>query len=133
MDIDTILEIVRRSPNLCGVKLTCPGRMEKLAQLRKYLAAHPRPEPLMLLDGCIDDFIDWKVKGGLGTVSGVSNMAPAMTCRLWEIRVGLNAPEEDHHEAEKLLEMLATFDSIAMPLGVRGLSEYLERLDDHPY
>lgn len=75
------------------------------------------------LDGMIDDLPTWVAQGGHGTVSGVSNVAPAMTCRILELSCTSSRSVEEDLEMSVLLKGLATFDAVAMPLGVRGLSK----------
>ncbi|KAL2031085.1 hypothetical protein VTO58DRAFT_106436 [Aureobasidium pullulans] len=63
----SIIRIIENSPNLCGLKLTCPGRMHKLAQVTALAKTNPE---LLVLDGVMHDLPAWKEFGGHGTVSG---------------------------------------------------------------
>lgn len=121
----TIEAIMARCPNLCGVKLTCPGSIPKLTILQSAVEKMaPRSEPFLFLDGIIGDMIPWvKSGGGHGTVSGLPNFAPRVVARFWSLlsKENLNAAEME--EMRSLQVLLASVDVKAFPAGVRGMSE----------
>lgn len=60
MSSEVIEEIIRRAPNLCGVKLTCGGSIAKLVRLTAAVKESPnineeRAFPFLFLDGLIAD------------------------------------------------------------------------------
>ncbi|KAI7239050.1 putative dihydrodipicolinate synthase [Hortaea werneckii] len=128
-----IEEIVRQAPNLCGVKLTCPGNKEKLAKLTVMVDEEPtintcRGYPLLFLDGLISDFTPWMQMGGHGTVSGIPNFAPCAGVRLWDLLTKAAPSEEEVAEAAKIQEIMAKADAFAVPVGVRGMKYVLNKL-----
>ncbi|THY14130.1 putative dihydrodipicolinate synthase [Aureobasidium pullulans] len=121
----SIIRIIENSPNLCGLKLTCPGRMHKLAQVTALVKTNPE---FLILDGVIHDLPAWKEFGGHGTVSGISNIAPSSTVRLWNLCCGENPSLEQQKELREVLNVLSKVDTVVMPLGVRGLSAYSDQI-----
>jgi len=133
MSSDVIEAIMRRTTNLCGVKLTCPGSVGKLIRLKSTLSSDQslndtRPFPFLLLDGLIADLRAWKGCDGDGTVSGISNFAPKATMRFWQL---LNKSSLEPKEAEELSYLesaLSRADVHAVPAGVRGMKYALHRM-----
>ncbi|TVY81070.1 L-threo-3-deoxy-hexylosonate aldolase [Lachnellula suecica] len=128
-----IEEVMRRAPNLCGVKLTCGGSIGKLVRLTAALDATPsidssRPYPFLILDGLIADLIPWSRSGGHGTVSGIPNFAPLATMKLWEFCNKANPTEEEIKEAARLQAVLSNADVAAVPAGIRGMKYALNKM-----
>lgn len=82
----------------------------------------------LILDGVMNDLPSWKELGGHGTVSGISNIAPSSTVRLWKLCCVEDRSVEQDEELREVLDVLSKVDAIVMPLGVRGLSKYLDRV-----
>lgn len=127
MPAQTIDTIMRKAPNLCGVKLTCGGSVGKLVQLSQTVRTMPsindcRPYPFLLLDGVIADLTPWVQAGGHGTVSGIPNYAPAATMRLWSLLTQKELSAEETVERNHIQSVLARADAYAMPAGIRGMS-----------
>ncbi|KAL1901810.1 hypothetical protein Sste5346_001513 [Sporothrix stenoceras] len=127
MSAQTIDTIIRRAPNLCGVKLTCGGSVGKLVQLAHTVRTTPsidscRPFPFLLLDGVIADLTPWVQAGGHGTVSGIPNYAPAATMRLWSLLMKEELSTGEVDERNHIQSVLARADAYAMPAGIRGMS-----------
>ncbi|TIA50974.1 putative dihydrodipicolinate synthase [Aureobasidium pullulans] len=118
----SIIRIIENSPNLCGLKLTCPGRMDKLEQVTASVKTNPE---FLILDGVMHDLPAWKEFGGHGTVSGISNIAPSSTVRLWNLCCVENPSLEQQKELREVLNVLSKVDAVVMPLGVRGLKYVL--------
>ncbi|THX17462.1 putative dihydrodipicolinate synthase, partial [Aureobasidium pullulans] len=118
----SIIRIIENSPNLCGLKLTCPGRMDKLEQVTALVKTNPE---FLILDGVMHDLPAWKEFGGHGTVSGISNIAPSSTVRLWNLCCVENPSLEQQKELREVLNVLSKVDTVVMPLGVRGLKYVL--------
>ncbi|KAI0481358.1 putative dihydrodipicolinate synthase [Xylariaceae sp. FL0804] len=138
MSSDVIESVMRRTHNLCGVKLTCGGSIGKLVRLSAAIEADPsivdssRPYPFLLLDGLIADLTPWVRSGGHGTVSGIPNFAPAASMRLWSL-LGRAAAEadltsEERAEASRIQAVLSRADVAAVPAGVRGMKYVLNQL-----
>ena len=143
MSSDVIEAIIRRTKNLCGVKLTyvylnkerttllmlcrCPGSVGKLIRLKSTLSSDQsldgsRPFPFLLLDGLIADLRAWKGCDGDGTVSGISNFAPKATMRFWQLLNRSNLEPREAEELSHLESALSRADVLAVPAGVRGMS-----------
>ncbi|PYH94658.1 putative dihydrodipicolinate synthase [Aspergillus ellipticus CBS 707.79] len=125
--------VMKRAPNLCGVKLTCGGSIAKLGRLTATIDETPsinesRPFPFLLLDGLIADLTPWMQCGGHGTVSGIPNFAPVASMRLWEL---LNTPSpssEQISEMRKLQAILSRADVAAVPGGIRAMKYALNKM-----
>ncbi|RAK98735.1 dihydrodipicolinate synthase family protein [Aspergillus ibericus CBS 121593] len=133
MSSSTIQSIMERSPNLCGVKLTCGGSISKLIRLTSTIKSNAsinssRPFPFLLLDGLIADLTPWMQSGGHGTVSGIPNFAPVASMRLWELLNVANPSEEEVLERENLQGVLSRADVAAVPAGVRGMKYVLNKM-----
>ncbi|OOF98693.1 hypothetical protein ASPCADRAFT_162356 [Aspergillus carbonarius ITEM 5010] len=133
MSSSTIQSIMERSPNLCGVKLTCGGSIPKLLRLNSALKSNPelntsRRFPFLLLDGLIADLTPWMLSGGHGTVSGIPNFAPATAMRLWELVNRKELSEEEVLERERLQGVVGRADVVAVPGGVRGMKYVLNKV-----
>ncbi|KAH0284912.1 putative dihydrodipicolinate synthase [Aureobasidium namibiae CBS 147.97] len=120
----SIKTIMEGFSNLCGLKLTCPGRMEKLTQAVSLCEDGLKPD-FLILDGVMHDLPTWQVFGGHGTVSGISNIAPSSTVRLWNLCCLKIRSVEQDDELQEVLSVLSEVDAFVMPLGVRGLNYVL--------
>jgi 4-hydroxy-2-oxoglutarate aldolase len=103
--------------------------MDKLAQALSLCDDGVKPNFLML-DGVMHDLPAWKELGGHGTVSGISNIAPSSTVRLWNLCCLENRSVEQDEELREVLNVLSKVDAVVMPLGVRGLSKCPIRLNE---
>jgi 4-hydroxy-2-oxoglutarate aldolase len=107
--------------------IRCPGRMDKLAQALSLCDEGVKPD-FLILDGVMHDLPAWKKLDGHGTVSGISNIAPSSTVRLWTLYCVENRSVEQDEELREVLNVLSKVDAVVMPLGFRGLSKYLDRI-----
>ncbi|KAK8853372.1 hypothetical protein IAR55_004076 [Kwoniella newhampshirensis] len=139
MSSDIIEEIMRRAPNLCGVKLTCPGSLCKLLRINSSVQNDPsltssrsHSFPFLFLDGLIADLTPWMTSGGHGTVSGIPNFAPAAGVRLFQLctekskRGKLSGEEEN--ELRMIQDTLSRADVLAVPGGVRAMKYALHKM-----
>jgi 4-hydroxy-2-oxoglutarate aldolase len=101
--------------------------MEKLAQALSLCEDGRKPD-FLILDGVMHDLPLWEEVGGHGTVSGISNIAPCSTVRLWNLCCIENRSVEQDEEFREVLNVLSKVDAVVMPLGVRGLSKYLNQI-----
>lgn len=86
----------------------CPGRMHKLAQVTALAKTNPE---LLVLDGVMHDLPAWKEFGGHGTVSGISNIAPSSTVRLWNLCCLENPSLEQQKELREVLNVLSKIEA----------------------
>jgi 4-hydroxy-2-oxoglutarate aldolase len=100
--------------------------MDKLAQALSLCDEGVKPD-FLILDGVMHDLPAWKKLGGHGTVSGISNIAPSSTVRLWNLCCVENRSVEQDEELREVLNVLSKVDAVVMPLKVRGRSKYLDR------
>ncbi|KAK7178770.1 hypothetical protein DPSP01_013557 [Paraphaeosphaeria sporulosa] len=133
MSSEVIESIIRRAPNLCGVKLTCGGSIGKLVRLSMTIRSEPeinssRPYPFLLLDGLIADLTPWMQCGGHGTVSGIPNFAPSSSTRLWSLLNKDKLSADDKREVDRIQAILSKADVAAVPAGVRGMKYVLSEL-----
>lgn len=84
MDSDLIVDIVKASPNICGVKLTC-ANVGKLTRIMgevdepSFKKTYPRryqDMPFQAIDGFIDFLLPSISVGSAGAISGLPNLAP---------------------------------------------------------
>ncbi|PVI08318.1 putative dihydrodipicolinate synthase [Periconia macrospinosa] len=133
MSSEIIESIIRKAPNLCGVKLTCGGSVGKLVRLSAAIRSEPeinssRPYPFLLLDGLIADLTPWMQCGGHGTVSGIPNFAPSASTRLWALLNKEKLSPDENLEAGRIQAILSKADVAAVPAGVRGMKYVLSEL-----
>ncbi|KAJ5728795.1 dihydrodipicolinate synthase [Penicillium malachiteum] len=133
MSSEVISTIIKKAPNLCGVKLTCGGSIGKLVRLNALLSEDPminssRNFPFLLLDGLIADLTPWMQCGGHGTVSGIPNFAPRASMRLWNL-LNLKSPtSEELQEATRIQAILSRADASAVPGGIRAMKYVLNKM-----
>lgn len=102
--------------------------MGKLAQALSLCENGTKPS-FLILDGVMHDLPSWKELGGHGTVSGISNIAPSSTVRLWNLCCVENRSVEQDEELREVLSVLSNVDAVVMPLGVRGLSKCFDQVE----
>ncbi|KAJ5937798.1 hypothetical protein N7454_004140 [Penicillium verhagenii] len=133
MSSEVISAVMKESPNLCGVKLTCGGSIGKLIRLSAAISEDStingsRSFPFLLLDGLIADLTPWMQCGGHGTVSGIPNFAPNASLRLWEL-LNLSSPSKDEvQEAARIQAILSRADAAAVPGGIRAMKYALNKM-----
>ncbi|TIA15729.1 putative dihydrodipicolinate synthase [Aureobasidium pullulans] len=121
----SIIRIIENLPNLCGLKLTCPGRVHKLAQVTALVKTNPE---LLVLDGVMHDLPAWKEFGGHGTVSGISNIAPSSTVTLWNLCCLENPSLEQQKELREVLNVLSKIEARCHRHSVQNVWESLATL-----
>ncbi|KAL3458400.1 putative dihydrodipicolinate synthase [Aspergillus heterothallicus] len=129
MDSDLIIEIIKGSSNVCGVKLTCAN----VGKLTRIMAAVSAPEfattyprrfdfPFRAIDGFIDFLLPSISVGAAGAISGLPNIAPKTCVKLWEL-----CQKEEWAEAQKLQNAISLADGIALKIGIAGMKKVLNR------
>ena len=86
LDSDLIVDVVKASPNVCGVKLTCAnlGKLTRItAQVnsREFQDQYPRKYKELefaAIDGFVDFLLPSVSVGAAGAVSGLPNIAPVI-------------------------------------------------------
>ncbi|KUJ17607.1 putative dihydrodipicolinate synthase [Mollisia scopiformis] len=136
MSSAVIEAVMRRAPNLCGVKLTCGGSIGKLVRLNAAINTDPtintsRSFPFILLDGLIADLIPWVQSGGHGTVSGIPNFAPLAGMKLWKLCSKPDPSEADLKEAARIQAILSNADVAAVPGGIRAMKYALHKMNGY--
>lgn len=129
MDSDTIVDVVRAAPNVCGAKLTCAnvGKLTRItAQVhsKAFCEAYPRsfgPYPFQVIDGFIDFLLPSVSSGAAGAISGLPNLAPRVCVRLWEVCQKVDDPVS-YKEAQELQNLVSLADGIQLKVGVSSLS-----------
>ncbi|KAL4966483.1 dihydrodipicolinate synthase family protein [Aspergillus stella-maris] len=129
MDSDLIVDIIKGSGNVCGVKLTCAN----VGKLTRIMAAVDQPEfkeqyprkfhfPFRAIDGFIDFLLPSISVGAAGAISGLPNIAPKSCVKLWEL-----CQEGNLAEAQKLQNVISLADGIALKIGISGMKKILNR------
>ncbi|OQD81004.1 hypothetical protein PENANT_c030G07251 [Penicillium antarcticum] len=123
MSSDVISAAVKRTTNLCGVKLTLDALLSGDSTINET-----RGFPFLLLDGLIADLTPWMQCGGHGTVSGISNFTPLASMRLWSL-LNLQSPTvAERKEAKRIQAILGRADAAAVPGGIRAMKYALNKL-----
>ena len=84
MDSDLVIDIVKGSSNICGIKLTCAnvGKLTRIlaeASSPEFISAYPRCHENLVftaIDGFIDFLLPSVAVGAGGAISGLPNVAP---------------------------------------------------------
>ncbi|KAL4935245.1 hypothetical protein BDV06DRAFT_229007 [Aspergillus oleicola] len=129
MDSDLIVDIVKGSGNVCGVKLTC-ANVGKLTRVMAavsdsaFVKEYPRKFdfPFRAIDGFIDFLLPSISVGAAGAISGLPNIAPKSCVKLWEL-----CQEGKQAEAQKLQNVISLADGIALKIGIAGMKKILTR------
>ncbi|CAK7216545.1 hypothetical protein SCUCBS95973_002842 [Sporothrix curviconia] len=135
MDSDTIIEVVRRAPNVCGAKLTCAnvGKLTRItAQTHSaaFRETYPRsygPYPFEVIDGFIDFLLPSVSSGSAGAISGLPNVAPRVCVRLWEACQRASTDPASYKEAQELQNLVSLADGIQLKVGIPGMKKLLNR------
>ncbi|KAJ5627814.1 dihydrodipicolinate synthase [Penicillium lividum] len=133
MSSEIISAVIKKAPNLCGVKLTCGGSIGKLIRLNAAISEDStinssRKFPFLLLDGLIADLTPWMKCGGHGTVSGIPNFAPRASMRLWDLLNLSSRSNDEIQEAAKIQAILSRADAAAVPGGIRAMKYALNKI-----
>ncbi|KAL2833861.1 putative dihydrodipicolinate synthase [Aspergillus cavernicola] len=130
MDSDLIIDIVKGSKNVCGVKLTCANvgkltRITAAVQTAEFQTQYPRQFdfPFRVIDGFIDFLLPSTSVGAAGAISGLPNITPKACVKLW----GLCQSPETQSEAQQLQNVISLADGIALKIGIAGMKKILSR------
>ncbi|CAK7221794.1 hypothetical protein SBRCBS47491_004649 [Sporothrix bragantina] len=136
MDSDTIVEIVKKAPNVCGAKLTCAnvGKLTRItAQTHSaaFRQKYPRgfgPYAFEVIDGFIDFLLPSVASGAAGAISGLPNVAPRVCVRLWEACQKASDDPASYKEAQELQNLVSLADGIQLKVGIPGMKKLLNKL-----
>jgi len=136
LDSDLIVDLATMCPNLCGVKLTC-GNVGKLTRIAAAVAdpefgkEHPRknPEALFLVLGGFADFITPSAfVQGHGAITGLANVAPYASVKLFELSEAATTDPSILPEAQRLQGILARADFTIAKASISGTKFLTEKL-----
>ncbi|KAI9455014.1 dihydrodipicolinate synthetase [Lactarius psammicola] len=136
LDSDLIVDLAAACPNLTGVKLTC-GNVGKLTRIAAAVAdpefgkEHPRknPEALFLVLGGYADFITSSAfVQGHGAITGLANIAPYASVKLFELSEAATKDPSILPEAQRLQGILARADFTIAKASISGTKILTERL-----
>lgn len=147
LDSDLIISIAKAHPNVIGCKLTC-GNVGKLTRICSVVSdpsftqlfprSHPEAAPQFLVLGGFTDFIvPSAFANGHGAITGLANVAPYATKKLFDITERLKAdlespsPKADATllaKAIRLQGIIAQADRTLAVGGINGTKSILERL-----
>ncbi|PVH92812.1 putative dihydrodipicolinate synthase [Periconia macrospinosa] len=135
LDSDMVVEIVKRSPNVAGAKLTCAsvGKITRITAAvddPAFQVKYPRKWDVgkdgasayfQVIDGYIDILLPSIASGAAGAISGLPNFAPRVCVKLWELASSGSAPSSDEYrEARRLQNLIAQTDGFAQKIGFSG-------------
>lgn len=145
IDSDTIVEIARENPNICGVKLTC-GAVGKLTRIGAGTATEsfgkfPRASaahPDFITLGGFADFLLPTIAGGRahGAIMGLANIYPRSIRQLFDLSLKLQQAEQpskaDLQAALKLQDLCAGADAAFARAGISGTKWWLQKYNGYP-
>ncbi|KAF8848018.1 putative dihydrodipicolinate synthase [Acephala macrosclerotiorum] len=133
MDSDLIIDIAKSAPNICGVKLTCAavGKLTRITAVVNdptFELKYPRKTataPFLVIDGFIDFLLPSMASGASGAITGLANFAPRTCVKLWELCL---AVPESYAEAQKVQNLIANADGVAIKIGIAGMKMLLKNM-----
>jgi len=146
IDSDTIVEIARENPNICGVKLTC-GAVGKLTRIgagagtAAFVKQFPRASPVapeFVILGGFADFLLPTIAGGRahGAIMGLANIYPRAIKRVFDLSLKLQTAEQpskaDLDEALRLQDLCAGADAAFARAGIPGTKWWLKKHNGYP-
>ncbi|KIJ69311.1 hypothetical protein HYDPIDRAFT_105908 [Hydnomerulius pinastri MD-312] len=136
LDSDLITELAIDCPNLAGVKLTC-GDVGKLTRIAatvsdpSFASIHPRKNknaPFLVLGGFTDFILPGAFVNGHGAITGLANVAPYATAKLFELSEGSKADPSLLPEAQRLQGIIARADATIAKASISGTKALLKKL-----
>jgi len=136
LDSDLIVDLAATCPNLCGVKLTC-GNVGKLTRIAAAVAdpefrkEHPRKNtetPFLVLGGYADFITSSAFVQGHGAITGLANVAPYASVRLFELSEAATKDPSILPAAQRLQGILARADFTIAKTSIPGTKFLTERL-----
>ncbi|GMK55101.1 hypothetical protein CspeluHIS016_0201570 [Cutaneotrichosporon spelunceum] len=138
IDSDTVVEIARENPNICGVKLTC-GAVGKLTRIAagtqaSALSKYPRASavaPEFVTLGGFADFLLPTVGSGRahGAIMGLANIYPRSIVKLMALALKEQNGEitkKEKQEAVHLQDLCAGADAAFARAGIAGTKWWLK-------
>ncbi|OBZ75930.1 L-threo-3-deoxy-hexylosonate aldolase [Grifola frondosa] len=135
LDSDLITELATNCPNLAGVKLTC-GNVGKLTRIcatvsdPSFSASHGRDPtiPFLVLGGFVDFIVPSAFANGHGAITGLANIAPHATMRLFELAEAAKDDLSFLPKAQRLQAIIARADFTIAKASIAGTKALLEKL-----
>ncbi|KAF8274377.1 dihydrodipicolinate synthetase [Lactarius quietus] len=136
LDSDLIVDLAATCPNVCGVKLTC-GNVGKLTRIatavahQEFVKEHPRKNPeaqFLVLGGYADFITSSAFVQGHGAITGLANVAPYASLRLFELSEAAKKDLSILPEAQRLQGILARADFTIAKTSISGTKFLTEKL-----
>jgi len=136
LDSDTVEELARENPNLCGIKLTC-GNVGKLTRIAatvspaSFAKVYPRRNqdaPFLVLGGYADFLVPSLFANAHGAITGLGNVAPYSIRRLFDLASQAQQDPSVLSEAQVLQGIVARADRTIAVAGIAGTKYLLQRL-----
>lgn len=136
LDSDLIVDLAVACPNICGVKLTC-GNVGKLTRIAAAVAdpefgkVHPRKNPdsrFLVLGGYADFITSSAFVQGHGAITGLANLAPRASVKLFELSEAATKDLSILPEAQRSQGILARADFTIAKASISGIKFLTERL-----
>ncbi|KIK57734.1 hypothetical protein GYMLUDRAFT_172229 [Collybiopsis luxurians FD-317 M1] len=136
LDSDIISELAVECPNLCGVKLTCGnvGKLTRVADIvsgSDFASKFPRKNknaPFLVLGGYVDFVVPSTYANGHGAITGLANVAPHASVKLFELSVASLNDASLLPEAQRFQGILARADFTIAKASIAGTKYLLEKL-----
>ncbi|KAF2001583.1 putative dihydrodipicolinate synthase [Amniculicola lignicola CBS 123094] len=146
LDSEMVIEIVKRSNNVAGVKLTCASvgkiiRITGMTENPEFRRKWPRKWAVneavgvtgwgyfRVIDGYIDILMPSIASGAAGAISGLPNFAPRSCTKLWSLASSFPSPgSRDYLEARRLQNLTAATDGFTQKIGFAGVKFILNHL-----
>ncbi|SPO04461.1 related to dihydrodipicolinate synthetase family protein [Cephalotrichum gorgonifer] len=139
IDSDMIVDVMKASGNVVGVKLTCASvgkitRINAVVSTPAFRQKYPRRRPdqeFQVIDGFIDILLPSIASGAAGAISGLPNFVPRTCVRLWELSSSSVPGTDDYREAQRLQGLLALADGACQKIGIAGLKMLVHKVRGH--
>lgn len=143
MTSELVIEMVKESPNICGIKLTCAdvaklSRIDAVMSESNFQQQYPRRYHktaegregvpyFSAIDGFIDILLPSVSVGAVGAISGLPNVAPRVCVKLWNLCKESHVSSDRREEARRLQNIVNAADYVVKPVGVSGMKYLLSK------
>jgi len=138
LDSDLIIEIAKEAPNTVGVKLTC-GNVGKLTRIcatvsdPSFASNFPRSfatadAPFLALGGYTDTIVSSLAVRGHGAITGLANIAPYASAKLFELATAMLKDPSVFDEAVRVQGIIANADYVFARSGITAAKGILEKV-----
>ncbi|KIW14814.1 hypothetical protein PV08_07599 [Exophiala spinifera] len=130
MDSDFVIDMVKKAPNVCGMKFTCAnvGKIGRITSTLRDTRFQAFTVPYFhAIDGFIDILLPSMAVHSSGAITAISNFVPKSCVKLWQLCEKAPTSPEAYAEAQRLQELITNADGGVQRVGVSGMKAILEK------